>query len=859
MLEQVRRKLLGSAGQSDAETHTFWTTPWRWRDTDGMYVGFNNDAWLYRQIPLAPMEWEDPAVRLQVASPLAAVLTELGQLSTDFGTGIRTLSRNRMFHLVSITWEGMVEYPPTTPKALREYLEQTLTFPVPRKTLLLGVKLLPKLSAGAAERGVVAGTKELLISALGQDVPKRERYAEDIALVDSIMVKHGARSPDTDALRQLEAWYSNGQEPSEVLYEAADRIVVDSSNERLEMAAIRAFTQPILRAPDAPWLLDATTHAAGAHVVSVRGELEPSRIARSRMRQAQRRVLSQMEEEAATGDLDRVENSQTFTLAQQVEDEFTGSDAPLLANCSIVLGRRVSPGEYDTYIDLLRSGYGIEVEPLKLRQLAALGETLPCSPTRVNPFVQELNVAMIAHAGMQGFSTLGDSQGAFVGLCDPDYAPVYLDPEAAPRQNLPPSMGVFGDPGSGKTFLMQMLATQAVLAGKQVFFINPKGFDTLASFAQYVGGRVVRMSQLEDSGGFFDPFRYADPEIAAEIASAHINLVLGGERGFTGEQELNLESGLKFGARAGARCVMEALEHVTDVNVKKMVQQQIDASTLFALGIGFEPQEPLTGGSGLTLIEFDRKLDLPERGKAAASYSRAERVSLAALRIVTRASLEILARSGGGVMMLDEAWTFLSSSEGMAALQALGREGRSQNILPVFATQRVADLLDNDLEGYLSRVFVMKLMEDREAAAALRLCGLEPSPERIAWLKTCGPQPPEDGQPGQPATALHRDLKNRHSAVLVTPIPEEARMAWSTNPEDRKARVTEQEAAAARGALRDDAHDQAGRQEEAVRAPTDHSTSFNDGANDDGANDEGANDDGANDDGATGGGWFLPG
>lgn len=756
-----------------------------------MYVGFNNDAWLYRQIPLAPMEWEDPAVRLQVASPLGSILFELGQLSTDFGTGLRTLARNRSFHLVSIIWEGPAVHPESTPEPLRRYLEETLTFPVPRKTLLLGVRLLPKLSADAAERGVVAGAKELITGAFGQDVPKRERYAEDIERIDSIVLKYGGRIPPSESLRQLEAWYSNGQEPSEVLFEGEDRIIVDATNERLEMAAVRAFTQPMLQAPDAPWLLDATTHAAGAHVVSIRGELEPSRVARSRMRQAQRKVLAQMEEEAATGDLDRAENSITYNLAQQVEDEFTGSDAPLLTGCSVVLGRRVGPGEFDTYIDMLRASYGIEVEPLKLRQLAALGETLPCSPTRVNPFVQELNVAMVAHAGMQGFSTLGDASGVFVGLCDPDYAPVYLDPSAAPRQNLPPSMGVFGDPGSGKTFLMQMIATQSVLAGKQVFFINPKGFDSLASFAHYVGGRVVRMSQLEATGGFFDPFRYAEPEIAAEIASAHINLVLGGERGFTGEQELHLEAGLKAGARAGARCVMEALEHVADEDVRRMVGQQIDASTLFSLGIGFSPQEPLTGSSGLTLIEFDRKLDLPERGKAAASYSRAERVSLAALRIVTRATLEILARSGGGVMMLDEAWTFLSSSEGMAALQALGREGRSQNILPVFATQRVADLLDNDLEGYLSRVFVMKLMEDREAAAALTLCGLQPSPERIAWLKSCGPKPPEEGGPGQPATALHRDLKNRHSAVLVTPVPEDARMAWSTNPEDRRRRAEE--------------------------------------------------------------------
>jgi hypothetical protein len=795
MASSFTRRLSARPGRTEKDTSTFYITPWRWRDSSGLYFGYSGDAWLYRQIPLRPLQWEDPGTKLASGLPLASILTELGSTSTDFGTGLRALSRNREIHILSVIWEDVPSQPSDTPEPLSDYLDATLTFPVPVKALLIGVKLNPQLQAGKGGKGgkggsVVENLKETVTSAIGEALPDRSRFELDLARVESILAKNGAFVPKAGVLRQVEAWYSFGQEPSEVLLEGRSRLVVEESDEVIEMAAVREFTDPIFSAPNAPWLLDATTHSAGAHVVSVRAQLEPARVARNRMRQAQRRMINQMAEEAATQDLARAEDSTTLNLAQSIEDYLVNVGAPMLTGCSIVLGRRVFPEENETYVDLLRDLYGIEVEPLHYRQLAGLGETLPCSPARVNPFLQEVNVDMLAHAGLQGFSSIGDPHGAYVGLCDPDYAPVYVNPSLAPRRNLPPSMGVFGDPGSGKTFLMQMIATQAALAGEQVFFINPKGFDSLASFAEYVDGRVVRMSEIEQSsGGFFDPFRYAEPEMAAEIASAHINLVLGGERGFSGEQELNLEAGLKAGARAGARCVMEALDHVEDEAVKRLVRQQIDASSLFALGIGFAPQPTLLGGSGLTLIEFDRKLDLPERGKAAESYTRAERVSLAALRIVTRATLEILARSGGGVMMLDEAWTFLSSSEGLAALQTLGREGRSQNILPVFATQRVADLLDNDLEGYLSRVFVMKLMEDREAEAALKLCGLAATPERVNWLKTCGPKPPEGDRPFQPAVGIHRDLDNRHAAVMIAPVPAAALEAWSTNPEDRRRRA----------------------------------------------------------------------
>jgi hypothetical protein len=135
---------------------------------------------------------------------------------------------------------------------------------------------------------------------------------------------------------------------------------------------------------------------------------------------------------------------------------------------------------------------------------------------------------------------------------------------------------------------------------------------------------------------------------------------------------------------------------------------------------------------------------------------------------------------------------YLQSSEGLAALQSLGRMGRSQNILPVFATQRVDDLLRDgaDMEGYLSRVFALQLADEREARAALKLVGLEATDGRIEWLRRAGPRRRENGDRGRPAMGIHRDLAGRHAAVMFGPIPENIRLAISTNPEDRKIRET---------------------------------------------------------------------
>ena len=109
-------------------------------------------------------------------------------------------------------------------------------------------------------------------------------------------------------------------------------------------------------------------------------------------------------------------------------------------------------------------------------------------------------------------------------------------------------------------------------------------------------------------------------------------------------------------------------------------------------------------------------------------------------------------------------------------------------ILPIFATQRVADVLNKDMESYISRVFCLKLKDPKDAAAALDLCGLEPTPSRIAWLANCGPTAPAGLDPGKPAMSLHRDIKDRHSAVMIWPIPENIKLAISTNPADRARR-----------------------------------------------------------------------
>lgn len=781
----------GRGGTQREETATLWTTPWAWRDENGLYIGWNKEAWLYWQVPIHPIMWEDPQNRLDVGGSLLQLLSELGDMNVDNSMGLALLSNSRQIHVLSVSWEEPGKPAEGASSELADFQAACLDFMIPNKALFVGVQIRAESALTIAKykgwRGLMEQAKDLGTRTLGEEVPNREIFNKDREKVERILRRHGAAPPTVSALAQLEAWYNRGASPDVVL-QVADESLYVSDYDRLEFSAVMRFKEKTFEAPNAQWALDATTHPTGPKVVSIRGELQAPSIARNRARSAQRRIRAQMDEEMATGDLERIEDSIAYQQAQEVERFVALGQAPLLANCSIIMARQVGTDNEETYMDELRQSYGIEMKPLVMRQLEALDETLPASSRRVNPFLQDVSLEMVAYCGLQGWSNIGDPSGTFVGLADPDYTPVWLDLFGAPARNEPPAMGIFGEPGSGKTYLCQLLATQAALDGHQVIFINPKGFSTLKPFADLVEGTVVKMSELEEArSGYFDPFRFAEPEMAAEIATNFILQVLGNTgvagMGFSAEQELRLGSGLKNGARAGARCVADAIQYVEDTDVRRMIVEQIASSALFSIGISTSPAPRYQGRKGLTLIEFDRKLDFPEKGKPPSSYTRSERISLAAVRLVTRASMEILVGSGGGVMVVDEAWTFLSSSEGLAALQQIGREGRSLNLLPIFATQRVDDLLRDgiDMEGYMSRVMVMKLTDEREARAALTLCGLEPTQGRINWLRNAGPKN------GRPAMGLHRDLSKRHAAVYIGPVPPDAHVAFTTNPAERKA------------------------------------------------------------------------
>ena len=107
------QKMIGVSGgsKSEPDADTLWTTPWDWRDAEDVYTGHNGHVWMYRALPVNPLEWEDPEKRLGLGQQIATLLATIGSTSGTPLGAIRQLSNNREIHLINVSWEEEAKPP----------------------------------------------------------------------------------------------------------------------------------------------------------------------------------------------------------------------------------------------------------------------------------------------------------------------------------------------------------------------------------------------------------------------------------------------------------------------------------------------------------------------------------------------------------------------------------------------------------------------------------------------------------------------------------------------------------------------------------------------------------------------------
>jgi hypothetical protein len=165
-------------------------------------------------------------------------------------------------------------------------------------------------------------------------------------------------------------------------------------------------------------------------------------------------------------------------------------------------------------------------------------------------------------------------------------------------------------------------------------------------------------------------------------------------------------------------------------------------------------------------------LSLPDPGASRETYTRAERVSVATLSLVAAQALRLVSgnRKRHKIVLLDEAWFLLASTQGRTLLNRLVRLGRAMNATILLATQRLADL--GDLSELVGVYFLFGQDSQAEAERALALIGLDPDDAALRARLT-------EYRQGR---CLMRDLDGRVGEVQIDLVFGELLEALETTP-----------------------------------------------------------------------------
>ncbi|WP_114906762.1 ATP-binding protein [Ornithinimicrobium murale] len=814
---------------SKKDAQPSWSTKLAKRWPNGMCQGVDGSMWLYRKLPLGPVDDAvDTRQMLEVARPLNNAFSELERLTRIRSTRRRMVkSQYREVHALLINVPQL--YVPDENQPLRAFLAQQHPKQwVDRRLLLFGVKIKDDFGG----HGGIKGRIESLAYTLneGGGVPM-EDYLADYDMVDRGMKRSGLELATEEDFALADAWWNLGKDSATPILPHDDHFHVCANasamstargleddevpcedwpkipgHHKLAMMAFRKleFTERTADNPGARWA--SLIRQEGAAAVSVRGLLEPSKVTKDELRRNRNRFRSDIREQAAADKMERAEMLDTSEALRRREEQYSQEDAsPSLIDTSVIVAMNGadSSGRFDA--TGVTSNVAAWSNMLEVQD-RALEETMLCSKVRANPLLKDVPVSTVSYSGLPSLSVVGDREGALLGFTERDHRPAYVSHKAAYVADSYPILLVAGAVGSGKTQVLQYLAWQWAQLEPSIpqVVLDPKTGSDLSDIAELVGGEVFSLDDLAQADGVFDPLRFAgNSQSGIEVATSML-LQVDPWPDDRKKYESALQVALKYGVDNGATCIGQALNvaqeaGLTTDDLIDPIIKLLESSAMFRACVGMSPDgEGLRVSNGLTYIKVgNAHLDLPPPGRDPENLN--QRLAVALVRMMVFGSA--MAMTGrNGVLHFDEAWVAMAG--GATEVERLGRLARSQTVLPVLYTQRVSDAVNNGLAGYISRGLILHIADPEEAEAACALFKLEPDlfvPRITMGDKKGGSTADIDGAPEwsslkplkengkvvRGSVAIYRDLIGRAVPVTVT-LPSDFLELSSTNPDDIK-------------------------------------------------------------------------
>jgi hypothetical protein len=394
----------------------------------------------------------------------------------------------------------------------------------------------------------------------------------------------------------------------------------------------------------------------------------------------------------------------------------------------------------------------------------------------VADYTSQLTVEQFGALMPIGSHQVGSETGTYIGVANS--RPVRFDATEPPRESRTAAILLAGTFGSGKTVAGETIAFAAERRGSVVVDFDPRpdhGFHRVPELAGRV--EVVELTGAVEHRGKLDPLAIGLPDLREELAASYYldllrdppaswenqiqravrDLVRRGERG-----SLAVIDQLRGFDNDPARDAADALEVVSDFGFARL-----------GFGDGGIADDDRRAIAPVTTIRTPG-LTLPDPGASRETYTRGERISVATLSLVAAHALRLVSgdRSRHKLVVLDEAWFLLASTQGRSLINRFVRLGRALNVTVLLLTQKLADL--GDLSDLVGICLIFGQDSDAEAARALEVIGLDPHDQGlIALVRSL-----------RMGWCLMRDLDGRVGLMRVDPASDDLLKAFDTTPQE---------------------------------------------------------------------------
>lgn len=339
--------------------------------------------------------------------------------------------------------------------------------------------------------------------------------------------------------------------------------------------------------------------------------------------------------------------------------------------------------------------------------------------------------------------------------------PVMFDPNLSSRLNYEPGVLITGSPGSGKTFLGQMILAQASAAGKVGLCFDPKGdFKNLVPLSEEgeIGKTEVWSVVKDKDTQFVDRSNYGllDPTRFTNDVQENIQLTIDMIENLS-KETLTPNQRSAVSIFAGDVIKLDPMPSLGKVIHKlRSCGGRDGADEIRALGQtlittleaklarlltsdGRKTVSPFCLTDQIIVVDLSG-LSLPDINKKRIDYSANERISIIILGMLCSLAvsmMEELPKKIPKIFEIDEAWMLMATRAGRSTVGAVSRLGRSMQTATILLTQSSKTIFvgnNSDLKSMISTRFAFFNKDMDENVAACTDMGVNDPARWANWI-----------------------------------------------------------------------------------------------------------------------------